>query len=457
MLSTEHRLQTLLGLQFSSTKRYSFLRAQSSIAATFSSSQAASSPESKLASTSEETMTATFHSTASMGTLLMNSPPIASRPTPPILRKAKSYAAQSSDSILIGSPKSNRASGTSNIPCKFYKNAACTAGANCPFLHSDNAYHAATTVCKYYLKGNCKFGSKCALLHSPPGSVASISSAGGRALTRGASADNIVSSYGWESSHFYETTKTDVPSSDESDSYFDAFDPRWQDGSSISNSFANVDSIIASPVRFSTSVEPPVTPHNRTEENNDIFVKGSSVHNYLHSPISQTAYIGSLPGSSYYNDDWSSFSATSAKTQDHDYSENPMLTSSFDEIIASDNSRKSIHPTEIKAIKRPSPIGIPSLSSSPSNTGLFGSSFTDKLNAIASQSYELEITKDILRVRNDRRRASDPSTTSRRTELCKSDSIGHGSECGMEDCINDTAKDTEEGPFVMDKDFDDYM
>lgn len=325
-------------------------------------------------------------------------------------------------------------------------------------MHSDNAYHAATTVCKYYLKGNCKFGSKCALLHSLPGSAASISSAGGRTLTRGASADNIVSSYGWESGHLYETTKTDVQSSDDSDSYFDAYDPRWQDGSSISNSFANVDSILASPVRFnSTSVEPPVTPRNRMEENNDIFVKGSPVHNFLHSPISQTAYIGSLPGSSYYNDDWSSFSATSAKSQDHDFSENPMLTSSFDEIIASENSRKPIHPTAIKAIKRPSQMGIPSLSSSPSNTGLFGSSFTDRLNAIASQSYELEMTKDILRVRDDRRRASDPSTTSRRTELCKSDSLGLSSECDMDDCVNDTEKDMEEGPFIMDKDFDEYM
>lgn len=142
MFSTEHRLQTLLGLQFSSTKRYfiairfplhcayrslftihclvqslcitlakiqiSCLRAQSSLAATIPSSQAKSSPQSKPAPTSAVTMTATFHSSASIGNMLINSPPISSRPTPPVLRKTKSYAAQGSDSIIIGSPKPNR-------------------------------------------------------------------------------------------------------------------------------------------------------------------------------------------------------------------------------------------------------------------------------------------------------------------------------------------------------------
>ncbi|CAM0135267.1 unnamed protein product [Umbelopsis sp. WA50703] len=381
-------------------------------------------------------MTATFHSAASISNLQMNSPPIATRPTPPVLRKTKSYAAQSSDSILIGSPKANR--GTSNIPCKFYKNSACTAGANCPFLHSDNAYHATTTVCKYYLKGNCKFGT------------------GDRTLVRGASADNIANTYGWESGFFYEPTKTDFPSSDESETYFDAFDPRWQDTNPIRNNLANVDNMLASPGKYSSSVELPTASHTRTEEINDTFMKVSSVHCFLHSPVMPTAHIGSLPGSSYYNNDWSSFSVTSAKSHNHDYSENPMLISSFDEIIASDNPRRPIHPTAIKAIKRPNPIGIPSLSSSPSNTGLFGSSFTDKLNAIASQSYELEITKDILRVRNDRRRASDPSTISRRVELFKSYSLDQTTDCDIEDYTSLTEKDIDEGPFVMDKD-DDYI
>lgn len=51
-----------------------------------------------------------------------------------------------------------------HVPCKFFKNGACTAGKNCVFSHSKEVQPSAV-LCKYYLKGNCKFGNKCALQH----------------------------------------------------------------------------------------------------------------------------------------------------------------------------------------------------------------------------------------------------------------------------------------------------
>ncbi|ORX52020.1 hypothetical protein DM01DRAFT_1307207 [Hesseltinella vesiculosa] len=52
-----------------------------------------------------------------------------------------------------------------HVPCKFFKQGTCTAGANCTFSHNLDPY-SETAVCRYYLKGKCKFGNKCALLHS---------------------------------------------------------------------------------------------------------------------------------------------------------------------------------------------------------------------------------------------------------------------------------------------------
>ncbi|KAF8866312.1 hypothetical protein BDZ45DRAFT_735588 [Acephala macrosclerotiorum] len=55
---------------------------------------------------------------------------------------------------------------TSHVPCKFFRQGACQAGAACPFSHD----LASTTdnVCKYFAKGNCKFGPKCANVHVLP-------------------------------------------------------------------------------------------------------------------------------------------------------------------------------------------------------------------------------------------------------------------------------------------------
>ncbi|KAI9278164.1 hypothetical protein BC943DRAFT_173046 [Umbelopsis sp. AD052] len=65
-------------------------------------------------------------------------------------------------------PKASKGSNSSNlshVPCKFWKQGTCTAGANCIFSHNLDAA-SETSVCKYFLKGNCKFGTKCALLHT---------------------------------------------------------------------------------------------------------------------------------------------------------------------------------------------------------------------------------------------------------------------------------------------------
>ncbi|KAI8148957.1 hypothetical protein BJV82DRAFT_530639 [Fennellomyces sp. T-0311] len=60
---------------------------------------------------------------------------------------------------------SSKPSNLSHVPCKFFKQGTCTAGANCIFSHNPDPT-CESAVCKYFLKGNCKFGSKCALLHT---------------------------------------------------------------------------------------------------------------------------------------------------------------------------------------------------------------------------------------------------------------------------------------------------
>ncbi|KAI9323705.1 hypothetical protein BX666DRAFT_1834799, partial [Dichotomocladium elegans] len=56
-------------------------------------------------------------------------------------------------------------SNLSHVPCKFYKQGACTAGTNCPFSHNQLDLTSESSICKYFLKGNCRFGNKCALIH----------------------------------------------------------------------------------------------------------------------------------------------------------------------------------------------------------------------------------------------------------------------------------------------------
>jgi hypothetical protein len=96
-------------------------------------------------------MVATFHTMNPMAELSMSTSPVTSHSRPPVLRKAKSYVAQSAEESSSHSPRQSRGinpqqvqifhdpvtlclnvyakpKGTANIPCKFYKNDACTAG-----------------------------------------------------------------------------------------------------------------------------------------------------------------------------------------------------------------------------------------------------------------------------------------------------------------------------------------
>lgn len=51
-----------------------------------------------------------------------------------------------------------------HVPCKFYQQGACQAGANCPFSHNLNTCRE-RPVCKYFQRGHCKFGAKCCNVH----------------------------------------------------------------------------------------------------------------------------------------------------------------------------------------------------------------------------------------------------------------------------------------------------
>lgn len=56
-----------------------------------------------------------------------------------------------------------------HVPCKFYRQGVCQAGAQCPFSHNLQGVLAADKLpCKYFQKGNCKFGLRCALAHFLP-------------------------------------------------------------------------------------------------------------------------------------------------------------------------------------------------------------------------------------------------------------------------------------------------
>ncbi|ORX49101.1 hypothetical protein DM01DRAFT_1385246 [Hesseltinella vesiculosa] len=81
------------------------------------------------------------------------------------LQRSKSqHTSFGHDTPPLPSKSQSKPSNLSHVPCKFFKQGTCTAGANCIFSH--NLTPSTETVCKYFLKGNCKFGSKCALLHT---------------------------------------------------------------------------------------------------------------------------------------------------------------------------------------------------------------------------------------------------------------------------------------------------
>ncbi|KAK9459048.1 uncharacterized protein V1516DRAFT_697201 [Lipomyces oligophaga] len=73
---------------------------------------------------------------------------------------------QSSAAFLEAS-RSPPSKNLSHVPCKFFRQGTCQAGATCPFSHSMDS-QLEQAPCKYFQKGNCKFGAKCALAHILP-------------------------------------------------------------------------------------------------------------------------------------------------------------------------------------------------------------------------------------------------------------------------------------------------
>ncbi|KAK4614071.1 hypothetical protein CLAFUW4_09689 [Fulvia fulva] len=63
--------------------------------------------------------------------------------------------------MAVSPPKNKN---TQHVPCKFFLQGQCQAGAMCPFSH-DIESTTRPAPCKYFAKGGCKFGRKCALLH----------------------------------------------------------------------------------------------------------------------------------------------------------------------------------------------------------------------------------------------------------------------------------------------------
>ena len=93
---------------------------------------------------------------------MMSGPPLFGLArSPPGPNKSMCFISESVLNVLISRPD------TKHVPCKFFRQGACQAGAACPFSHSmDPQTHQAP--CKYFSKGNCKFGAKCALAHYLP-------------------------------------------------------------------------------------------------------------------------------------------------------------------------------------------------------------------------------------------------------------------------------------------------
>ncbi|KAF9517520.1 hypothetical protein BS47DRAFT_1314205 [Hydnum rufescens UP504] len=73
-----------------------------------------------------------------------------------------------------GGGKPTKAKDLSHVPCKFYRQGACTAGASCPFSHLAAEPGQQKGICQWYIKGSCKFGHKCALAHVLPGQPLSM-------------------------------------------------------------------------------------------------------------------------------------------------------------------------------------------------------------------------------------------------------------------------------------------
>jgi hypothetical protein len=271
-----------------------------------------------------------------------------------------------------------------------------------------------------------------------------------------ASVEDVLGLYNWEPN--YITELSSLMSGPVSYNEYHDISDLCQQGLKESSSTAsnettpNIDILFSSP---RTPVSPSVTPMEYYSTSNgmaDGF--GSATYhlahgnNHLHSSCPRPSVMSSLIDGSYYSDDCRSVTPSSFTSQDVGIVDDSVLASSLDEIFTSSTQRAS-KPVPVKAIQRPGTMSdLHPLSTSYSS--LFGSSFTDKLNSIASESHELELTKDILRIRNDRRRASEPTTS---TEMKESQELRVSNQLITmlsEECSRQADNDIEEGPFLMD-------
>lgn len=157
--------------------------------------------------------------------------------------------------------------------------------------------------------------------------------------------------------------------------------------------------------------------------------------------------MSSLIGERYYNDDWPSMASSSLSSQDVSILNNSRLASSFWWSLSESKVNQAPKPVHARAIQRPG--AMVNLHPTPSSYSiLFRSFFKDKLNAITSESHELEITKDILRIRNDWRRVSEPTTSLNRKESQEACARRQSIDEISDNRDNRVDNDGEVGPFL---------
>jgi hypothetical protein len=276
-------------------------------------------------------------------------------------------------------------------------------------------------------------------------------------MSIGASVEDVLGLYNWEPSYITESSSSmsELVSYNEYHNLSDLCQQGLKESSSTASNETtpNIDILFSSP---RTPVSPSVTPmeYYSTSSGMADGFGSATFHlahgsNHLHSSCPRPSVMSLLIEGSYYSDDCRSVTPSSFTSQDVGIVDDSVLASSLDEILATSSTQRASKPVPVKAIQRPGTMSdLHPLSTSYSS--LFGSSFTDKLNSIASQSHELELTKDILRIRNDRRRASEPTTS---TEMKESQEL-HVSNQLMtmlsDECGRQADNDIEEGPFLMD-------
>lgn len=230
-------------------------------------------------------------------------------------------------------------------------------------------------------------------------------------MYRGASTDSAMNFYEWDVAGTNESSSilSDTGSNKEDHRFSDMF-LSWKEVSPIASNptTPNIDKRFSSPrtpvSQSLNSVEPYSTSGSITDgfSNSTFYVPQG--RNYLQNSSPRPSVMTSLGGANYFNDEWSLSNPKSYTSQD--VNDDATLAHSFDEMYATVSSERTS-----KTIRRPkqrlNTLPDSQVTSYPS---LFGNLFTEKLSSITSQGYELELTKDILRMRDDRRRASEPST-----------------------------------------------